>query len=88
MDEQKLRDILGQDLEVPDIVSKKLENTYSHLTEKQRPANRKGVRPVRMALIAAALAVGAVLCMAAGVPYQMYNFLFGGSLTQIPGGLA
>lgn len=68
------------------MVNKKLENTYSQLKETERPAKRKGLRPMRMALIAAALAVGAVLCIAAGIPYQMYNYLSGGSITVFPAG--
>lgn len=64
MDERRLQDILGQDVEVPDMVNKKLEQTYAQLEGGQRPVKRQGVRPVRMALIAAAALIG-VLCATA-----------------------
>lgn len=60
MDEQKLYRILGQDVEVPDMIHKKLEQTYAQLEGGQRPAKRRGVRPVRVMLIAAAAV--ALLC--------------------------
>lgn len=41
------------------MVNRKLENTYAQLEETQRPAERKGLRPVRVVLIAAALAAAA-----------------------------
>lgn len=71
MDEQKLRDILEQDLEVPDMVNKRLENTYAQLEGKRRPAKRKGFRPVRTMLIAAALV--AALCVTATAAYQIFR---------------
>lgn len=83
MDEQRLHEILGQDVEVPDIVNKKLEETYAQL-EGKRPA--KGRRPsVKVLLIAAALVVGGALCMAAGLPYQVYHFFNGGSFMVYSG---
>lgn len=85
MDEQRLYDILKQNVEAPDMVNKKLENTYARLGGKQRPARRRGLRPLRMAFIAAALAAGCVLCAAAGLPAQVYNFVAGGSTTVLPG---
>lgn len=78
MDEQKLRDILGQDLEVPDIVNRRLENTYAQVKENQSPAKPRGSRPVRMVLIAAALAVGCFLSLAAGVPARVFHLAAGG----------
>ena len=39
---------------------------------------------VKVMLLAAALAVGCVLSIAAGLPGQMYNFLSGGSMTSMP----
>lgn len=63
MDEQRLREILEQNVEVPVIVDDKLKNTYAQLEGRERPAKRKGLRPVRMALAAAAL-IGA-LCVTA-----------------------
>lgn len=85
MDEQRLYDILKQDVEVPDMVNKKLENTYAQLEGKERPAKRWGPRSLRTVLIAAALTVGCVLCVAAGLPAQMYNFVSGGTTTVLPG---
>lgn len=83
MDEQKLHDILGQDVEVPDMINRALEETYSRLTQRQRPAKKR--RPsAKVMLIAAALVVGGALCMAAGVPTRVYNFLNGGSFTIYP----
>ena len=60
MDERKLYEILGQDVEVPDMVNKKLEQTYALAAQKQPTAKRRGFRPVRTVLIAAAAA--ALLC--------------------------
>lgn len=34
MDEKRLYDILGQNVEVPDMVNKKLEQTYGLITQK------------------------------------------------------
>lgn len=70
MDEQKLQDILGQTVEVPDMIDKKLKETYAGLEGKRRPAKR-GLRPVRTALIAAALA--AALCVTAMAAYQIFR---------------
>lgn len=60
MDEGKLREILGQNLEVPDMVNKKLEETYALAESGQRPAGRRRLRPLRTVLIAAAAI--ALLC--------------------------
>lgn len=86
MTEQKLREILEQKVEVPVMVDNKLKNTYAQLEGRERPAKRKRSRAVRMVLVAAALAVVGVLCIAAGVPYQVYNFLSGGSIAVVPEG--
>ncbi len=40
MDERKLHEILGQDLEVPDMVNKKLQETYALVAQKKPPAQR------------------------------------------------
>lgn len=90
MDERKLHEILGQDLEVPDMVNEKLKNTYAQLEGKRCPAKRKGLRPVRMALIAAVLAAGCLLtvAVAAGLPGKLYGFATGGRGVVIPGGEA
>lgn len=71
MDEQKLHKILGQNVEVPDMVNKRLENTYAQLERNRRSAKRRGFRPVRMVLIAAALV--AVLCATATAAYQIFR---------------
>lgn len=60
MDERKLHEILGQDLEVPEMVNKKLQETYALVAQKKPPAQRRGFRPLRTVLIAAAAAV--LLC--------------------------
>ena len=60
MDEGKLREILGQNLEVPDMVNKKLEETYALAESGQRPAGRRRLRPLRTVLIA--VAAIALLC--------------------------
>lgn len=70
MDEQRLQTILGQKLEVPDMINQKLEETYAQLEGRRRPAKRRGVRPVRTALIAAALV--AALCVTATAAYNYY----------------
>ena len=86
MDEQKLYDILGWDLEVPGVVDQRLGEAYARLEGKRPPAKRKGPRPLRMALIAAALVAVGALCIAAGVPYRVYNFFSGGTMTVMPAG--
>lgn len=86
MDEQRLQDILGQDVEAPDLVNRKLEETYARLEGRRPQSRRKGPRPLRLALIAAALAAVGLLCVAAGVPYQVYNFFSGGTMTVTPAG--
>ena len=40
---------------------------------------------VKVMVLAAALAVGCVLSIAAGLPAQVYNFMTGGTLTVMPG---
>lgn len=70
MDEQRLQNILGQKLEVPDMINKRLEETYALVEDRRRPAGRRGVRPVRTALIAAAAA--ALLCGTAAAAYDYY----------------
>ena len=70
MDEQRLHEILGQQVEVPHMINKKLEDTYAQLEGKRRPAKRKGPKPVRTVLIAAALV--AALCLTAGAAYEYY----------------
>lgn len=71
MDEQRLHEILGQNVEVPDMINKKLEQTYAQLEGKCRPAKRQGMRPVRVALIAAALV--AALCATATATYHIFR---------------
>ncbi|MDE6261501.1 MAG: hypothetical protein K2M42_11725 [Oscillospiraceae bacterium] len=58
------------------------ERMMKNITEQKEhnPAKRRGVRPLRAGLIAAALAVGCVLSIAAGLPAQVYNFVSGGSV--------
>lgn len=70
MDEQKLHEILGQDVEVPAMVNKKLENTYAQLEERRSPAKRRGFHPVRTVLIA--VAAVALLCGTAAAAYDYY----------------
>lgn len=88
MTEQKLREILEQNVEVPDMVNRKLEETCAQLEGERRPVGRKGPRPLRLALIAAALAAGCLLCVAAGVPARVFHLAAGGIETyeKIPGG--
>lgn len=71
MDEQRLRDILGQKLEVPDMVNKKLERAYAQLEDVRRPAKGRGIRSVRVMLVAAA--VIAALCVTATAAYDYYT---------------
>ena len=71
MDERKLYEVLGQDLEVPDMVNRKLQETYALVEKKERPAKRRGFRPVRTMLIAAAAA--ALLCGTAAAAYDFYT---------------
>lgn len=85
MDEQRLYEILEQDVEVPDMVNQRLEKVYTRLEGRRAPAKRRGRHPLRAALIAAALAAGCALCVAAGLPAQMYNFVAGGSTIVLPG---
>lgn len=65
MDEQRLRRVLEQDVEVPDMINRKLEQTYARLESGQRPAKRRGARPVRVMLIAAAAVALLVTTVAA-----------------------
>lgn len=47
---------------------------------------QKGRRPsVKVLVLAAALAVGCALSIAAGLPAQVYNFMSGGSMMNMPG---
>lgn len=71
MDEKRLYDILGQNVEVPDMVNKKLEQTYGLITQKKRPMKRRGFRPVRTVLVAAVLI--AALCVTATAVYQLFR---------------
>lgn len=71
MDERKLHEILGQDLEVPDMVNKKLREAYALVEQKARPAKWRGFRPLRTVLIAAATA--ALLCGTATAAYQFFR---------------
>lgn len=71
MDEKRLYDILGQNVEVPDMVNKKLEQAYGLMSQKKRPAKRRGFRPVRTVLVAAALI--AALCATATAAYQLFR---------------
>lgn len=71
MDERKLYEILGQDLEVPDMVNRKLQETYALAVQKQPTAKRRGFRPLRTVLIAAAAA--ALLCGTAAAAYDFYT---------------
>lgn len=71
MDEKRLYDILGQNVEVPDMVNKKLEQTYGLITQKKRPVKRRGFRPVRTVLVAAVLI--AALCVTATAAYQLFR---------------
>lgn len=88
MDEQRLQDILRQNVEAPDLVNRKLEETYARLEGRQPQSRRKGPRPLRMALIAAALAAVGLLCVAAGVPARVFHLAAGGMQTyeMIPNG--
>ena len=53
----------------------------------ENKGTQKGRRPsVKVMVLAAALAVGCVLSIAAGLPAQVYNFVTGGSVVVEPGG--
>lgn len=45
------------------------------------PAKKRRVPPLRAALLAAALAVGCALCIAAGLPTTVYHLVTGGTVT-------
>ena len=60
----------------------KKEEIMDMLENKQTQKRRKP--SVKVMVLAAALAVGCVLSIAAGLPNQVYNFLSGGSMTSIP----
>ena len=52
----------------------------------ENKGTQKGRRPsVKMMVLAAALAVGCVLSIAAGLPAQVYNFMSGGTMVNMPG---
>ena len=52
----------------------------------ENKSTQKGRRPsVKVMVLAAALAVGCVLSIAAGLPAQVYNFMSGGTMTDMPG---
>ncbi len=52
----------------------------------ENKGTQKGRRPsVKVMVLAAALAVGCVLSIAAGLPAQVYNFMSGGSMMNMPG---
>ena len=71
MDEKKLYEILGQKLEVPDMVNQRLEQACGMAAQGRRPAKRRGFRPLRAALVAAALI--AALCATATAAYQIFR---------------
>lgn len=71
MDEQRLHEILGQQVEVPHMINKKLNDTYAQLEGKRRLAKRKGWKPVRTVLIAAALI--AAMCVTVTAAYQIFR---------------
>ena len=70
MDERKLHEILGQDLEVPNMVNKKLEEVYALVEQRERPGKRRRVRPLHTVKIAAAAV--ALLCGSAAAAYDFY----------------
>ncbi len=71
MDEQQLYNVLGQNVEVPDMVNRKLEQAYGLIEQKKRPAKCRRFRPVRTVLVAAALI--AALCVTATAAYQLFR---------------
>ena len=71
MEEQRLYDVLGEKLEVPDVVNRKLEEAYAQLDGQRSPVKWKGLRPIRTVLIAAALI--AALCVTATAAYQIFR---------------
>lgn len=62
----------------------KKEEILAMLEEKQEMRKRRVPKAARLAL-AAALAIGCVLCIAAGIPAKVYHFLGGGSVSVMPG---
>lgn len=60
------------------------ERMMNNLMETKKQDGRNKRIPVRAILLAAALAVGCVLSIAAGLPAQVYNFVSGGSMTSMP----
>lgn len=56
------------------------EAVKARALDKAAPAGKRR-RPLKMVLLAAALAVGAVLCIAAGLPTAVYHLLSGGTVT-------
>ena len=54
------------------------------MLENKQPQKRRIPRAGKL-ILAAALAVGCVLSIAAGLPAQVYNFIGGGSVTVVPG---
>ncbi len=54
------------------------------MLENKRPQKRRMPKAANLVL-AAALAAGCVLSIAAGLPAQVYNFVIGGSVTYMPG---
>ena len=62
---------------------RKKEEIMDMIENKQ---TQKGRRPsVKVLVLAAALAVGCALSIAAGLPAQVYNFMSGGSMMNMPG---
>lgn len=62
----------------------KKEEILAMLEERQGTKKCRVPKAARLAL-AAALAIGCVLCIAAGIPARVYHFLGGGSVSVTPG---
>lgn len=64
---------------------KEKERMMKNLMESESQNKKRKRLPVRGMLLAAALAVGCVLSIAASLPAQVYNFMSGGTFTTAPG---
>lgn len=55
------------------------------LLEHKQVRNRRYLPKAARLVLAAALVIGCVLCIAAGIPAKVYHFLGGGSISVMPG---
>jgi hypothetical protein len=72
-------------MEQAQMSERKKEEIMNMLENNEKRTQKRRMPRMGKVILAAALAVGCVLSIAAGLPAQVYNFMSGGTMVNVPG---